>query len=86
MGLRFQKRIKLGKGLGVTMSKSGLSPSFRTKAGSLSSRGISIRTGIPGLTFRKSLSGFSGKGCLMALSFFLTLGGCIAIGIIRVVF
>ncbi|WP_268225224.1 DUF4236 domain-containing protein [Sinomicrobium oceani] len=86
MGLRFQKRIKLGKGLGVTMSKSGLSPNFRTKAGSLSSRGISIRTGIPGLTFRKSLSGFSGKGCLVALSFFLTLGGCIAIGIIRVIF
>jgi hypothetical protein len=43
MGFRFQKRIKLGKGIGLNISKSGISPSIRTKKGSISSKGYSIR-------------------------------------------
>jgi hypothetical protein len=64
MGFRFQKRIKLGKGIGFNISKSGISPSIRTKKGSISSKGYSIRTGIPGLTYRKTFSQSSKGGCL----------------------
>jgi len=64
MGLRFQKRINLGKGLGINVSKSGISPSYKTKAGSVGSKGYSLRTGIPGLTYRKSFSKSSKSGCL----------------------
>jgi hypothetical protein len=52
MGFRYHKRIKIGKGLGVNLSKSGVSPSYRTKYGSISPKGFSIRTGIPGLTYK----------------------------------
>jgi hypothetical protein len=52
MGFRIQKRINLGKGIGVNVSKSGASPSLRTKYGSVSSKGFSIRTGIPGVSYR----------------------------------
>ncbi len=72
MALRFYKRIKLGKGVGINISKSGISPSIRTKRGSVSKRGFSIRTGIPGLTYRKSFSSSKGKGCL--LQFIIMLG------------
>lgn len=64
MGFRIQKRIKLGKGLGINVSKSGLRPSYRTKRGSLNAKGFSVRTGIPGLTYRKSFSKSSKSGCL----------------------
>lgn len=70
MGFRYQKRIKLGKGLGLNISKSGISPSFRTKKGSISSKGYSIRSGISGLTYRKTFSQSSKGGCL---GFFLIL-------------
>jgi len=65
MGFRFNKRIKLGKGLGVYISKSGITPSYRTKRGSLSSKGYSIRTGISGLTYRKTFSKSKNSGCLL---------------------
>ncbi len=52
MGIRYQKRIKLGKGVGLNVSKSGVSPSLRTKYGSIGPKGFSIRTGIPGLSYR----------------------------------
>ena len=64
MGFRYQKRIKLGKGLGLNISKSGVSSSFRTKRGTIGSKGFSIRTGIPGLTYRKTFSKSSKNGCL----------------------
>jgi hypothetical protein len=70
MGFRIQKRIKLGKGLGINVSKSGFRPSYRTKRGSVNSKGFSVRTGIPGLTFRESFSKSSKGGCL---GFFLLL-------------
>ena len=52
MGIRYQKRINLGKGAGLNLSKSGVSASYRTKYGSIGPKGFSIRTGIPGLTYR----------------------------------
>ena len=64
MVFRYQKRIKLGKGFGLNISKSGVSSSYRTKKGTIGSKGFSIRTGIPGLTFRKTFSKSSKSGCL----------------------
>lgn len=64
MAFRFNKRIKLGKGLGINVSKSGITPSYRTKRGSLSSKGYSVRTGIPGLSYRKTFSKPKNSGCL----------------------
>jgi hypothetical protein len=64
MGIRFQKRLNLGKGFGFNFSKSGISPSIRTKGGSISSKGYSVRSGIPGLYYRSS---FGKNGCLVTL-------------------
>lgn len=69
MGFRFHKRVKLGKSFGVHISKSGITPSFRSKRGSLSSKGYSIRTGIPGLTYRKTFSKAKNSGCLILFMF-----------------
>ncbi|WP_421823759.1 DUF4236 domain-containing protein [Flagellimonas oceanensis] len=71
MAFRFHKRIKLGKGFGVHVSKSGITPSYRGKRGSLSSKGYSIRTGIPGLTYRKTFSKAKKSGCLLVFILFL---------------
>lgn len=62
MGFRFQKRIKLGGGLGLNVSKSGISPSFRTKMGTFSKNGYSTKTGIPGIRYQNS-------GCLVFFVF-----------------
>jgi len=67
MAFRFNKRIKLGKGIGVNISKSGITPSYKNKRGSLSSKGYSVRTGIPGLTYRKTFSKAKNSGCLFTL-------------------
>ncbi|PQJ77994.1 DUF4236 domain-containing protein [Polaribacter porphyrae] len=64
MGFRYQKRIKLGKGFGLNISKSGISSSLKTKRGTIGSKGFSVRTGIPGLTYRKTFSKSSRGGCL----------------------
>ena len=50
MGFRFQKRVSLGGGLGLNISKSGVSPSYRTRYVSINPRGFSLRTGVAGLT------------------------------------
>lgn len=77
MGFRFQKRIKLGKGFGLNISKSSITPSYRNKKGSVSSKGYSIKTGIPGLTYRKTFSKSSKSGCsaliFMVISFMIGL-------------
>ncbi len=74
MGFVFYKRINLSKGVGVNVSKSGLSTSYRGKYGSFGSNGFSVRTGIPGLSFRKSWAGAAkGKG-LETLLFLLLIG------------
>src|SRR5690606_34532534 len=44
----------LGGGFGLNASKSGLSASARSRAGSIGTRGFSIRSGIPGLSYRQS--------------------------------
>jgi len=79
MGLRFNKRINLGKGLGVNVSKSGITPSYRTKRGSLSSKGYSVKTGIPGITYRRTYSKSKNKGCLLILIFFVLISSILAI-------
>lgn len=71
MAFKFNKRIKLGKGLGINVSKSGITPSYRNKRGSLGSKGYSVRTGIPGLTYRKKFSKTKNVGCLIVLFSFL---------------
>ena len=71
MGFRFSKRINLGKGLGFNISKSGVSPSVRTKFGSLSTKGYSLKTGIPGVTYRKASNS---RGCLLTLFVYVALG------------
>lgn len=48
MAFRFNKRISIGKRLGINVSKSSITPSYRTKKASISSKGYSVRTGIPG--------------------------------------
>ena len=62
MGFRFQKRIKLGGGLGFNISKSGISPSLRTKMGTFSKSGYSVKTGISGLRYQNS-------GCIVLIAF-----------------
>ena len=57
MGLRIHKRINLGKGVGINISKRG----------TLSTKSFSVRTGIPGLTYRKTFSTAKGKGCLLQM-------------------
>lgn len=64
MSFKFQKRINLSKGFGLNVSKSGISPSLRTKRGTISTKGISVKTGISGVSYRKSF-GKSGSGCLL---------------------
>ena len=55
MGFRIQKRINLFGGLGLNISKSGISWSVRTLFGATGPKGYSIRSGIPGLTYRSSV-------------------------------
>ena len=61
MSFRFNKRVNLGNGLGLNVSKSGISTSQRTKFGTIGSKGFSIKTGIPGLTYRGSFSNSKSK-------------------------
>ena len=83
MGLRYQKRVNLGNGYGLNLSKSGISSSYRSKYGSVGPRGFSIRTGIPGLTFR---SGFGkskkGDGAIVALMILLFIGAVIITAVV----
>jgi hypothetical protein len=67
MSFRFQKRINLGKGIGLNISKSGISPSVRTKRGSISTKGFSVNTGISGVNYRKNFSKSKNNGCLLFL-------------------
>ncbi len=62
MGLRYQKRIGGNKGFGLNLSGSGISSSYRTKYGTVGSKGFSIRSGIPGLSFRSGYGRGKDKG------------------------
>jgi hypothetical protein len=78
VNIRYQKRINLGKGAGLNLSKSGASYSQRTKWGSIGSRGFSIRTGIPGLSLRQNW----GKGGGVGLAVMLAIGAFVISGLI----
>lgn len=54
MGFRFQRRLNLGSGLGLNLGKRGVSGSARTFFGSVGTRGFSVRSGLPGISYRKS--------------------------------
>lgn len=57
MGFRFSRRIKIAPGLSLNLSKSGISTSARLGPLTLNSRGTaSVRTGIPGLSYRENLN------------------------------
>jgi len=75
MGLRFYKRVNYGDGVGLNVSKSGISPSIRTSLGSFGARGFSIRTGIPGLSWR----GGSGKNAALIWLIVALIAGVILI-------
>lgn len=79
MSFIFRRRLRLGSNLGINISKSGISPSYRTKYGSVSFKGISMRTGIPGLTMSQRWSSGKGKGA-SPLQVFLII--VIAIGLV----
>lgn len=51
VGFRFRRRVNLGGGLGLNLGRKGASVSLRTKAGTIGRRGVSVRTGIPGMSF-----------------------------------
>ena len=67
MSFRFKKRINLGKGIGLNISKSGISPSFRNKSGSISTKGFSVNTGVSGVNYRKNFLKSKNNGCLLFL-------------------
>lgn len=78
MGFNYYKRIGGNKGLGLNLSSSGISSSYRTKYGSVSSRGFSIKTGIPGLSFRSGFGHGKNKGTT-ALIIIMFIAGAFAI-------
>jgi hypothetical protein len=75
MGFRYQKRVNISDGLGINVSRSGLSPSYRTRYGSIGPKGFSLRTGIPGLTFKRSFSRMGGKNTFPVTLAILLLAG-----------
>ena len=84
MGLRFYKRVIYGDGVGLNVSKSGIPPSIRTSLGSFGSKAFSIRTGIPGLSYR----GSTGKNGAIILLITLAVTGVfiIAYNLFRLIF
>jgi len=70
MGFIYSKRVRAGKNTSINVGNSGVSVSKRTKWGSFGTRGFSIKTGVPGLTFRKSYG--RGKNALPMLLLFIT--------------
>jgi fatty acid desaturase len=66
MGFRFHRRLNLGSGLGLNLGKSGSSVSGRTFFGSVGTRGFSVRSGVPGFSYRKSF-GRGGAGLVVGL-------------------
>lgn len=75
MGFRYQKRVNLGDGAGLNISKSGISPSVRSQFGTFGTRGFSIRTGIPGLTWR----GGTGKNTAAIWLLFMMVTGLVLV-------
>ncbi len=80
MGFRYNKRIGGNKGWGWNISGSGVSSSYRSKYGSIGSRGFSIKTGIPGLSFSSGWGSGKSKGAGAAV--FLALIGFYAAAVV----
>lgn len=74
MGFRFQRRINLGGGWGLNASKSGGSLSYRSQRGSIGTKGFSLRTGVPGLTYRRSWGKNAGGAALIVLAVMVAFG------------
>lgn len=72
MGFRFYRRVNLGNGLGLNLSKSGVSPSIRTSSGSIGTRSFSLPTGIKGLYYR---GGTGGKNAGLVMLLILLISG-----------
>ena len=66
MGFRFQRRVNLGGGWGLNASGSGGSMSYRTSSGSIGTKGFSLRSGIPGLSYRQSWG--KGSGAVVGIA------------------
>jgi hypothetical protein len=73
MGFRFQRRIGLGGGWGLNTSGSGGSLSYRSRQGSIGTKGFSLRTGIPGLSYRQNWGKNAGSAALIIAAFMLAL-------------
>jgi hypothetical protein len=93
MGIRYSKRVGGNRGWGLNLSGSGISSSYRSKYGSIGAKGFSVRTGIPGLSFRSGWKGGRSKGngavILLAIGAFIFLAYIsivIAYNIIRLTF
>jgi hypothetical protein len=72
MGRGPSKRINLGGGLGLNVSKSGISPSLRTKYGTISNKRVSVRTNIKGIGYSKTFGKAKGSGCVFFIMFFIS--------------
>jgi hypothetical protein len=75
MGLRYQKRVGGYRGFGLNFSGSGISSSYRTKYGTIGSKGFSIRSGIPGLSFRSGYGRGKDKGATALIILGIILAG-----------
>jgi fatty acid desaturase len=80
MGFRFSRRVGGNNGLGFNISKSGVSPSYRTRFGSIGGKGFSVRSGFPGLSFFQTWGGGGRrkKGNEALILFFMILAVFIA--------
>lgn len=67
MGFRFQRRINLGGGWGLNTSGTSASMSYRSRHGSIGTSGFSLRTGIPGLSYRQGWGKGAGAIALVML-------------------
>lgn len=73
MGFRFNKRVNLGGGFGLNVSKSGISPSLRTKYGTISNKRVSVRNGIKGVTYQKTIGRSKNSGCMILIILFISI-------------
>lgn len=74
MGFQFYKRVRVNENIGLNLSKAGISMSFRSRFGSISPKGFTLKTGIPGFSVRSSFKNTSPKGLVNFLLFILLLG------------
>ena len=79
MAIRVQRRLKVRGGLGVNVGKSSGSVSYRSRFGSLGTKGYSVRSGIPGLYWRGSWGRRNPIGAFVGL--FVVLG----VGLVKLI-